>query len=115
MAEIPCLTASKNENTNVNIIANSIKDLLKMVHIQKQQQKVLKGSTVLQLSKQNTVSITIVMSPLVYVTASGLTYFIIERMYHFIPPTPSLTVEFFLSVKLSIPLQVVDISPEARK
>ena len=79
-----------------------------MVHILKQtnKQKVLKGSTVFATFKQVIVLITIVMSPLVYVTSSGLTYFIIERMYHFIPPTPSLTVEFFFFSMKSSPFSV---------
>ena len=81
-----------------------------MVHIQRKKKKVLKRVNCLcNFPTGNTVLITIVMSPSVYVTPSGLTYFVIERVYlltRCIPPTPSLTVEFFFFSVKSSPFSV---------
>ena len=81
-----------------------------MVHIQKKKKKVLKRVNCLcNFPTGNTVLITVVMSPSVYVTPSGLTYFVIERVYlltRCIPPTPSLTVEFFFFSVKSSPFSV---------
>ena len=64
-----------------------------MVHIQKKKKALRRINCLCNFQTGNTILITIVMSPLVCVPSSGLTYFMIERVYlltHFIPPHPQL-------------------------